>query len=127
MAILFPAIAPVNITVSLGAYSISRAVAPAGSNTIRQRGSEPYGITAFIDFGTIVDDLAADIVIAWYTALSTYKPLLLPSIIWQGIQTNLTELLPLHTQWYFKEPVTYSSSPDLPGYTVISVVLEGEY
>lgn len=127
MAILFPSLEPVNIAWALGAYSVSRDIAPAGSVTLRQRGSEVTNVPISIDFGTIPDDSAADVLIAWNAASGFYRPLTLPSSLFIAIGTALKASFPTHTQWYFKEVPTFISSMDIPGYTDLSVVLEAEY
>jgi hypothetical protein len=127
MAIIFPSIDPVGISLRLGAYSASRATAPAGSMTIRQRSSHEYGLTAVVDFGTLDDDLLALIVITWYTAKGIYTPILLPSILLQGIATELKDTLPEHTSWYFADTISFASSKELPGYSNVSVSFEAEF
>ena len=127
MAILYPAVEPINISIGLGSYSVSRDRAPAGSTTLRQRSSLPFGFPIAVDYGTIADDLAADFFICWNSARGTYRPLTLPSALLVGIATELKDELPTHVLWYFAEPPTFSSSPDVPGYTETRVVLEAEY
>lgn len=127
MAILYPSVEPTSISITLGNYSVSRDRAPAGSTTLRQRSSLPFGFVVDLDYGTILDDLAADFFICWNAASGSYRALTLPSAIYIGIATELKDELPEHVMWYFAEPPSFNSSVDVPGYTETRVMLEADY
>jgi len=93
MAVTFPNIEPTSRSFSAPKWPTSGITSQSGVTTRRLWGSRPSQAQLSLNFANITDDNAALILAAYNDAKGATTDLTLPSILFNGASTNLTNWL----------------------------------
>jgi hypothetical protein len=130
MAVTFPNIEPTSRSFSAPKWPTSGITSQSGVTTRRLWGSRPSQAQLSLNFANITDDNAALILAAYNDAKGATTDLTLPSILFNGASTNLTNWLNTFStgagmKWFFsEEPPTVESIA--PGRSSVNLRLVAE-
>ena len=108
MAVTFPSIEPTARSFTAPKWQTSGVTSQSGVTTRRLWGSRPSQGQLSLTFANITDDNAALILAAYHSAKGATTDLTLPSIVFNGASSNLTNWLNTSStgagmKWFFSE------------------------
>lgn len=130
MAVTFPSIEPTSRSFTAPKWPTNGITSQSGVTTRRLWGSRPSQAQLALNFANITDDNAALILAAYNDAKGATTDLTLPSILFNGASTNLTNWLNTFSngagmKWFFSEdPPTIESVS--PGRSSVNIRLVAE-
>ena len=109
---------------ALGEFPDYAAQFQSGSSQIRKSGTANYGLIFDVDFGLIRDAEAALIMDAYNEVYGSSYRVLISTILFKGVSTDLLDLIPTNLEWHFAAMPTIKSR--FPGWSSTSVSFIGD-
>ena len=104
----YPDLCPIRRTLTPGLYPTKRFTAISGAGKTRLYGSKAYDATLQLEY-LLNDTELAELLESYHTAYGTYRSLVLPSSVYQGISQAVIDQIPSYLSWRWAETPTVDS------------------